>query len=256
MRISFIPIYDAQSMCQGYNQAIAQSTAKYKVYLHQDTFIICPTFIKDLLSIFQDASVGLVGTIGALCLHHTGVWWDSTYKYGRVIYSSGDGRWREYYFENQEASLDGFIDAAVVDGLLMATQYDIPWQETYFKWHFYDVSQCFEFHKAGRRVCIPSLDAPWCIHHSGLASLVGYNDARDVFLGLYSSIMEKHRIVFHNEFGQKKLNYRPSYIPVPRPGNRRSLAYVEYRILKLIQSIFQKIDPLGKGWSVRKNDIY
>ena len=37
-QISFLAIEDAKSMTAGYNEGMQASNAKYKVYLHQDTF--------------------------------------------------------------------------------------------------------------------------------------------------------------------------------------------------------------------------
>lgn len=66
MNIHIIPVWNAQSMCQGYNIGMKQGNAKYKVYLHQDTFIINLDFITDVLHIFEDNSnIGIIGLIGA-----------------------------------------------------------------------------------------------------------------------------------------------------------------------------------------------
>ncbi|HML34149.1 MAG TPA: glycosyltransferase [Sporomusa sphaeroides] len=48
-----IAIRGAKSLASGYNQAMNQSKAKFKVYLHQDTFIINTNFIFDILRIFE-----------------------------------------------------------------------------------------------------------------------------------------------------------------------------------------------------------
>ena len=40
---------------------IRRSDAKYKVYLHQDVLIVNPNIILDLLDIFKESSVGMVG---------------------------------------------------------------------------------------------------------------------------------------------------------------------------------------------------
>ena len=37
--VEIIPIYRAISMAEGYNIGMKKTDAKYKVYLHQDTFI-------------------------------------------------------------------------------------------------------------------------------------------------------------------------------------------------------------------------
>ena len=57
MSVSIIAINDAISMTSGYNRAMNKSTAKYKVYLHQDTFILNRNFIFDLLKCFNDFSL-------------------------------------------------------------------------------------------------------------------------------------------------------------------------------------------------------
>ncbi|MGL4911649.1 MAG: glycosyltransferase, partial [Romboutsia sp.] len=55
------------------------------------------------------------------------------------------------------------VDA--IDGLIMITQYDIKWREDIFDgWHFYDISQCFEFKKEGYKIVVPNQKKPWCIH--------------------------------------------------------------------------------------------
>jgi len=48
-----IVITDAKSMTEGYNRAMLRSDAKYKVYLHQDTFIVNPDFVPDMLAVFE-----------------------------------------------------------------------------------------------------------------------------------------------------------------------------------------------------------
>ena len=41
-----LAIQDASSMTAGYNEGMKASDAKYKVYLHQDTFITEKTFLE------------------------------------------------------------------------------------------------------------------------------------------------------------------------------------------------------------------
>lgn len=48
-----ISIQNAPSMAGGYNAAMKDSDAKYKVYLHQDVFIMNRMFISDLIDIFR-----------------------------------------------------------------------------------------------------------------------------------------------------------------------------------------------------------
>ena len=76
-----------------------------------------------------------------------------------------------------------------VDGLLIATQYDLPWREDLFHyWDFYDVSQSQEFIQKGYRVVVPSQKQPWCIHDDGFNNLKNYYQARRIFNEQYKKI--------------------------------------------------------------------
>ena len=61
-----VTIRDAVSMTSGYNQGMRQSDAKYKVYLHQDVFIINPDFINKIVQLFQNPRIGMIGIVGGL----------------------------------------------------------------------------------------------------------------------------------------------------------------------------------------------
>ena len=54
----------AVSMTSGYNQAMKESDAKYKVYLHQDVFIVNQNFIPDILTLFRQKEIGMIGMVG------------------------------------------------------------------------------------------------------------------------------------------------------------------------------------------------
>ena len=73
MKVELIPVRGADSMCHGYNMGMKQTDAKYKVYIHQDTFIANKNFIGDLLNIFKDKAIGALGVIGARKLPKSGI---------------------------------------------------------------------------------------------------------------------------------------------------------------------------------------
>ena len=98
--------------------------------------------------------------------------------YFNMIYQSGESVIGEIEGKYQEVE--------AIDGLLMATQYDVPWREDLFdKWDFYDISQSAEFLKAGYKVVVPNQTHPWCIHDDGFFNLKNYYNARKVFLEEY-----------------------------------------------------------------------
>jgi len=183
--IEFIEIKDAEYITKAYNSAMQSSDAKYKVYLHQDVFIINKRFILDVVDLFNsNKEVGMIGVAGSAQIPTNGIWWESQQNYGKV-YDSHTNRMQLLTF--QEVSGD-YQSAQCIDGLIMITQYDLPWRDEIFTgWHLYDLSHSIEFIRAGYKVGIPRQVEPWCIHDSGVANISnGYDAYRQVFLEEYS----------------------------------------------------------------------
>ncbi|GAB7389188.1 hypothetical protein BSNK01_30260 [Bacillaceae bacterium] len=182
--VDVIAISDAPSMCAGYNQGMRQSDAKYKVYLHQDVFIVNRNFLYDIITLFEKyPKLGLVGVAGAKTIPNNGVWWESTQRFGKV-YDSHTGEMALLSFKDTELDYE---PVQAIDGLIMITQYDLPWREDLFKgWHFYDLSQCQEFLLAGYDVGVVRQNEPWCVHDCGIANVKnGFDENRKVFLDVY-----------------------------------------------------------------------
>ena len=101
--------------------------------------------------------------------------------YSNCIYNS-------HYNEFEKLSSPKKVDA--IDGLLMATQYDIPWRYDIFTgWDFYDISQSFEFRKAGYDIIVPPMDTPWCFHDDGIMNLSNYDKTRKLFRKYYADMI-------------------------------------------------------------------
>ena len=163
MTAAYLPVRGASSMAAGYNQAMRQSAAKYKVYLHQDTLIVHKNLAADLLALFTDPSIGMVGVIGCRALPKSGIWWDGRRTYGRVLHACE----AESVVDSELQEPHGpYVPVEAADGLFLATQYDIPWREDLFTgFHLYDTSQCLEFKRQGYQVVLPNQTASfWCIH--------------------------------------------------------------------------------------------
>lgn len=161
--VEIIDVRGAKSMCEGYNRGMAQATAKYKVYFHQDCFLVNENMIRDMLHIFENhADIGAIGSIGCINLPKSGVWWDGLRVYGRVIHACE----AESVVDSEvEQPAEEFIEVAAVDGLMIATQKDVQWREDLFTgWHFYDVSESRELARRGYKTVVPRQDDCWCIH--------------------------------------------------------------------------------------------
>ncbi|WP_246317037.1 glycosyltransferase [Paenibacillus agri] len=184
-QIELIAIREARSMAEGYNHAMKQSDAKYKVYLHQDTFIINKDFILDIVNLFNNYhSLGMLGVIGAKNIPTNGVWWKSSDRYGKVYDNS---RYNEIAIFQGNYVRGDYETVDAVDGLILITQYDLGWREDLFKaWQMYDMSQAFEFRRAGYEVGVAKQNECWCIHDCNSLKTEEYEYQREVFLEEYS----------------------------------------------------------------------
>ena len=183
--VEIIKLTNETNIFSAYNKGMQMAKGKYKVYLHQDTFIENINLINDLIFNFNyDPSLGLIGLAGAKTLPINGIWWESSDTFGEVI-ESHTGKLELLKFN--EPSIP-FESVAAIDGFFIATQYDILWREDLFNgWHFYDISQSKEFLKAGYRIGIPSQIRPWAVHDCGIVNVKnGYEEARAIFLKEYS----------------------------------------------------------------------
>ena len=164
MTAEFIDVRNAASMASGYNRAMKNSDAKYKIYLHQDTLVVNKNLIADLLKIFNsDKKIGVIGMIGCVNLPSTGVWWDGMRIYGRVLHACEPESVVDSHCDEPEGD---YQEVESVDGFFLATQYDLNWREDLFDgWHLYDTSLCKEMSRAGYKVAIPNQEKDfWCIH--------------------------------------------------------------------------------------------
>jgi spore maturation protein CgeB len=183
-----LTITDAKSMTSGYNEAMNASDAKYKIYLHQDSFIVKRDFLDEMLKLFKkDKKIGMMGIVGAEKLSKDGVMWHEQrcgnfYRLDELIKGG---------YDSIVHLKRGIKEVEVIDGFFMATQYDIPWREDLLDgWDFYDVSQCMEFRRAGYKIVVPGQKEVWVNHVCGAPSFWHYNQYRELVLGEYPEIKE------------------------------------------------------------------
>lgn len=187
-KVDVIEVRGAKSMTAGCNEGMRRSDAKYKIYMHQDVFLTNKNFLTDLLAVFQaDSAIGLVGMVGTPYMVKDGTMWHGV-RFGS-FYKLEEGlqKGRIHCFFPFHT---GYMEVEAVDGLLLATQYDIPWREDIFqKWDFYDVSQSFEFLRAGYKVVVPGQNPEWYIHDCGVINLSYYEEEKEKFLEEYAEYM-------------------------------------------------------------------
>lgn len=185
--IEQVSVWGASSMAAGYNEGMQKSDAKYKVYLHQDVFVVHRDFIRDVLKIFEDSEIGMIGMVGSPVLPVDGVMWSGK-RIGALFTSN---------VKEAGPAVIGTVPAPygeveAVDGLLIATQSDVPWREDLFQgWDFYDISQSMEFKRRGYKVVVPRMEYPWCLHDDGFINLAAYFEWRNVFLQEYGGMLHE-----------------------------------------------------------------
>lgn len=183
-KVEIIVVYNASSMTSGYNAAMLSSDAQYKIYLHQDVFIVNKHILYDILQQFTNSKVGMIGMVGSTQLPKTCIMWFG-WRIRHFIYNN--------IFRTTDSVLDDISEPTrveAIDGFMMITQYDIPWREDIFTgWDFYDISQSFEFRKTGYDVIVPPVKSAWCFHDDGIMNLNTYYNTRLIFMKEYADML-------------------------------------------------------------------
>ena len=182
--VDTLVVYEAESMTAGYNEAMQASDAKYKIYLHQDVLILNRNLLFDCLKIFEDEEIGMLGVVGNVKLPKDGSPWSDGpgVRIGEVMVDLISEKKYSVFAKISESCRD----VAVIDGLFMATQYDLPWRQDLFQgFDMYDCSQSMEFWRAGYRVVVPRMEQPWCFHDNDILNLQNYDRWRKIFVKEY-----------------------------------------------------------------------
>lgn len=181
--IDVYPVRDACSIYQGYNLAMLQTDAKYKIYMHQDVFLIYRNLLIELIAFFEHhPRAGMAGVLGCM-----------QYPQDRRFYRAWDignviGCSEKHAFWNDLSEKESQVMA--LDGMFLMTADDLLWREDVLSgWDFYDFSQSLEFRKKGYELWVPAQKNPWCIHDCGYLNLTGYDQGQAVFLQTYGEML-------------------------------------------------------------------
>ncbi|MDE7223495.1 MAG: glycosyltransferase family protein, partial [Acetatifactor sp.] len=184
---------DAACMTQGYNEAMQASDAQYKIYMHQDVFILNKYILTDILSIFaSDPLIGMIGMVGYEEMAQTGVMWH-TMRSGNLYRRNPDIPYPPLPDYRYSATEDGYDYVATIDGFLMITNQDIPWDtEKLDGWDFYDAFQSIRFLLNGYKIAVPTQRYPWCMHDDNkFPNLFQYDHYRRIFMEQYQAFLGK-----------------------------------------------------------------
>ena len=196
--IDLLTIQDASSITQGYTSAQQASDAKYKIYMHQDVFILNRNILQDLLDIFKaDSQIGLIGMVGYENISPDGIMWHGTRK-GDIYCRKPTTPYpslSEYHYSLKN---DKYSYVVEIDGLFMATCQDLPWDtEVLTGWDFYDAFQSINYLLHDYKIVVPNQTHPWCLHDDGVVlNMFNYNKYREIFMEKYHSLLGKRYLDF------------------------------------------------------------
>ncbi len=182
--VDVLEIQDAQSMLAGYHEACDATDALYKVFMHQDVFILNRHFIYDILAIFNgDPDIGLIGMTGIKSVPDNYIMWSGELL-GNLYTGGNPGDHSTYRYD---LSTDGYDIAEAVDGLLMAVKGSPVFRDDIFDgWDFYDLSLSLEIQRSGKRVVVPRQRTPWCLHDDGNnLNMLNYDHYRKLAINEY-----------------------------------------------------------------------
>ena len=177
--VELIEVFADGNVADTYQRIMGQSDAKYKVYLAAGSILLRLNFFEEMLRVFEDPMIGVMGLVGAKQLSTTGLLATSPFVKGRLLYADDT--------DFNGADIDGEMEEVMaVSGDLIATQYDIPWRSDLFHSDcFYAEAQCIEFRRRGYRNVVPHQDEAWLL--SGTKE-ISYDDvSQEVFLDTYST---------------------------------------------------------------------
>lgn len=183
-----LEIWNAPGMAAGYNYAMGHTDAKYKLYIHHDSFLIKTDLIRDIVTHFRkDSTLGAIGVAGSLYLPASGKWYQADYE--KCILTLWQDAVLDFVPPKRQAE-QRLLDADAIDGVLIATSVDSRWNEELFDgWHYYDISKCWELRRAGFRTVLAEDREPWLLHEITMRK-----DPKDLY-GVYGNIFRREYLV-------------------------------------------------------------
>ena len=177
--VELIEVRPDGNVADTYRRAMEASDAKYKIYLAPGSILLRLNFFAEMLRVFEDPMIGVMGLVGTAQLSTTGVLATSPFVKGRLLYADDT--------DFNGADIDGEMEQVMaVSGDLIATQYDIPWRSDLFHRDcFFIEAQCIEFQRKGYRTVVPKQEEAWLL--SGKKEFQYDEASREVFLDTYSS---------------------------------------------------------------------
>ena len=182
------------SLTQVYNSAIRGIEAEYSDYiilfLHHDVKFKSQSWGKNLLNIFNNHDVDILGLAGTDNLHSHGTWWlndkqtmNQVNLWGKVWHTDGRREWATKF--SGDKVCQKVQPVAAIDGVFLAIDPDtcLDFDEEFGGFHLYDVSFCVENHLHGKNIAVT--ETIQLIHESGGQLSIAWEESRSKLARIY-----------------------------------------------------------------------
>ncbi len=159
--VKVMTVFPEDSIGKAYQTASRSTDAKYRIFLQQETLILHRSFLSELLQIFADPTIGMIGIIGTDQLSGDG-FIENSPRIGSFFGAAEMIQKKE--LTDFTLLCEGIRDVIAADGMLLATQIDLPWpMDTLPDDDPYDVAYSLLLRKNGYRVVVPGQGPTgWC----------------------------------------------------------------------------------------------
>jgi hypothetical protein len=175
------------SLTQSYNKILADTITKYidcvVLFIHHDVHFKSQGWGKNILNIFNNNEVDILGLAGTDLLHPHCVWWldeknapNQNNLWGKVWHTDGKKQWKSDFTNDKVCGK--LQPVAVIDGVFIAFNPDtcIDFDEDFDGFHFYDISFCIENHIHGKKIAVT--ETIQLLHDSGGQLSIAWEENR------------------------------------------------------------------------------
>ena len=163
-----------KSLTEVYNDIWAQfnETENIIVFIHHDIHFKSKDWGKNLLNIFNNNDIDILGLAGTDKFQPHGVWWTDANNqfnqndlWGKVWHTDGKKEWKSDFSNGKKcAKLQPVV---AIDGVFIAFNPSscLPFDERFGGFHFYDISFCVRNYYASKKICVT--ETIQIVHESG-----------------------------------------------------------------------------------------
>lgn len=143
------------------NAVLKETDARVKIYIDDDLRLVFPQAVEEILTIFQDGSIGMVGFLGSRSLPVSGNLMESPYVCGTVYVPLEKGL-QEARFGS--GAVGECQDVRFLAPSFFATQGDFSWDEAYKNQYYAVLAYSRRFEQQEKRIVVPTVEKPWCAY--------------------------------------------------------------------------------------------